>query len=103
MAQAAIIGPPAETNGELMLDVWRAPWTDEQIELLQSWQDSEVVHPYTCGNCDPPLRDEEPLVPTPQGWVCPHCDYTQDWALEIPELVPKRYSFFEDIEPDCGA
>jgi len=41
------------------------------------------MHPFTCGK-----RDDHPvvagdkgvLVPTIYGWICPFCDYTQDWA-----------------------
>ena len=42
------------------------------------------MHPYTC-----PHRHDHPviagdkgiLVPTVRGWICPFCDYTQDWAV----------------------
>lgn len=42
-------------------------------------------HPYTCGNRN---KGEHPmvagdygvLIPTIYGWICPFCDYTQDWA-----------------------
>lgn len=40
-------------------------------------------HPYTCDNrSDHPVvaGDRGVLVPTVRGWICPFCDYTQDWA-----------------------
>jgi hypothetical protein len=42
-----------------------------------------VYHPYTCENRhDHPevAGDKGILVPTVRGWICPFCDYTQDWA-----------------------
>jgi hypothetical protein len=41
------------------------------------------MHPFTCGNrADHPViaGDHDVLVPTTRGWICPICDYTQDWA-----------------------
>ncbi len=59
-----------------MSDVIRAPWTEEQVKELKRYQAAGVVHPYTCGGDS--CRDI--LVPTTDGWTCPSCDYTQDWA-----------------------
>jgi len=44
------------------------------------------MHPYTCGNrSDHPevAGDKGVLVPTVRGWICPFCDYTQDWAGNV--------------------
>jgi hypothetical protein len=62
-----------------------APFTPAQVLRLNEQQTLGWVHPYTCGRCrdnDPawPLEDEHPLTATTTGWVCPTCDYTQDWA-----------------------
>lgn len=54
----------------------RAPFTPEQVERLNKWQQCGVVHPFTCGN--PDCRSD--LVATPDGWKCPNCNYIQDWA-----------------------
>ena len=53
-----------------------APFTEDQVESLNEYQKSGVFHEFTCGteNC----RDS--LVATSEGWTCPSCDYTQDWA-----------------------
>lgn len=42
-------------------------------------------HPFTCpnrgdGNHRNVFGDLGALVPTVRGWVCPFCDYTQNWA-----------------------
>ena len=44
-----------------------------------------VTHPFTCANRGNGHHGEEGgdtgvLIATLTGWVCPHCDYTQDWA-----------------------
>lgn len=57
----------------------KAPWTDEQVKSLNKYQQCSWVHPFTCGgkNC------RRVLVATPNGWICPKCDYKQDWAHEF--------------------
>lgn len=64
-----------------------APFTDDQVKSLNDYQVSGVMHPFTCGGCRDRLGIREGkfvndrlLVATPAGWVCPTCDYTQDWA-----------------------
>lgn len=64
----------------------RAPWTTEQVAALNRWQ-AGPMHPFTCFNWgDGSHRwatDLGVLVATEQGWVCPDCNYTQDWAHEF--------------------
>lgn len=65
-----------------------APWTPEEVEALNAYQEGGWFHPFTCGRCrdaDPrwPSPDEHLLVATEAGWICPTCDYTQDWAHEF--------------------
>jgi hypothetical protein len=58
-----------------------APFTPEQVAALNRWQERGDVHPFTCGNSQ--CRSSHPndaLVATPNGWMCRHCDYTQQWA-----------------------
>jgi hypothetical protein len=52
----------------------KAPFTQEQVESLNAYQEAGVFHAFTCGSCG------ATLVATEQGWKCPDCDYTQDWA-----------------------
>lgn len=63
-----------------------APFTPEQVRRLNEYQHAGQFHPYTCGNCRDNLGTENGmndrlLVATEQGWECPTCDYTQNWAL----------------------
>jgi hypothetical protein len=67
-----------------------APWTPEQVAQLNAYQVSGW-HPFTCGAveyCGAGVLSNglfapyTTLVATEAGWVCPECDYTQDWAYE---------------------
>lgn len=64
------------------------PWTPAQVDALNRWQRAGHVHPFTCGMVHSGDRD---LVATHAGWICPNCDYTQNWAhgmmLEVPPRV----------------
>jgi hypothetical protein len=55
------------------------PWTKEQVDALNWFQCSGLMHPFTCG-----FRHElrQTLVATVDGWFCPDdgCDYQQTWA-----------------------
>lgn len=76
-----------------------APWTDEQVAALNRWQDCDWVHPFTCGKRDTPdhkldakvhgKHDHGILIATTNGWQCPVCDYTQNWAHDF-MLNPPR-------------
>lgn len=62
-----------------------APFTPEQVANLNNYQQSNVGHPFTCGNPDKTNEDHPDgnrgaLVATIKGWICPFCLYTQDWA-----------------------
>lgn len=66
-----------------------APFSGEQVQLLNECQlhiDGELpIHPFTCKNRGDGAHGEEGgdhgvLIATETGWVCPYCDYTQDWA-----------------------
>jgi hypothetical protein len=57
-------------------------FTPEEVYSLNGYQNAGVMHPFTCGGGH---RTEHPdgeglLVATVYGWVCPYCDYRQDWA-----------------------
>lgn len=54
----------------------KAPWTDEQVAVLNACQASGRMHPYTCGVDS----NHRVLLATAAGWVCQDCGYTQDWA-----------------------
>jgi hypothetical protein len=64
-----------------------APFTPDQVESLNGYQVSGVMHPFTCGRCRDELGiwedgtiNDRLLVATEAGWTCPTCDNTQNWA-----------------------
>ncbi len=63
----------------------KAPFTPEQVAALNRWQQNENGHPFTCANGrdEKHLDGEGVLVATQEGWVCPYCDYKQDWAHDF--------------------
>lgn len=75
-----------------------APWTDEQVERLNQYQQAGWFHPYTC-----PGRDEDEdcpkrnLIATRDGWVC-HCGaYRQTWAHGFSAAQPTMPKTLEDL------
>lgn len=68
MSNFDVIGDDAPTAIAL------APWTDEQVGALARRQRAPL-HPYTCER-----HSDTALTPTRDGWLCPECGYTQDWA-----------------------
>lgn len=57
------------------------PWTETEVEVLNGWQRSGVVHPFTCRHRGEDGHGvDDVLVAGPDGWHCPSCDYTQTWA-----------------------
>lgn len=56
-----------------------APWTIEQARALNKWQRLGYVHEFTC----PRDHEDRALVASTVGWLCPHCDYMQDWAHDF--------------------
>jgi hypothetical protein len=66
--------------------VIKAPFTLEEVEALNRWQRDGRNHPLTCGGNRKDqhhLDGEGVLVATTAGWVCPYCDYRQDWAHDF--------------------
>ncbi len=67
------------------------PWDQATVDALNRYQRAGNFHPFTCGNERSDERhhvyartngdpDLGLLVATPEGWICPACDYTQKWA-----------------------
>lgn len=56
-----------------------APWSDRQVASINSFQQCNYVHSFTCGEC----RND--LVAKHFGFVCPTkgCEYRQDWCHEF--------------------
>jgi hypothetical protein len=67
-----------------------SPWSSEEVEALNEWQQAGQFHPFTCGNdrgdaAHLAYRAEHggdlgQLVASASGWHCPACGYRQDWA-----------------------
>ncbi len=60
-----------------IVNIIKAPWTEDQVSNLNKRQEDKSQHPYTCD------RGHE-LIATKDGWVCMSravCRYKQDWAL----------------------
>ncbi len=61
----------------------KAPFTDEQVERINKFQESNAFHPYTCmgAYCN---RSKVPyggrLIATNEGFICPCGKYAQDWC-----------------------
>jgi glutaredoxin len=64
------------------LDRISAPFTQEQVRALNLFQDDyKKHHPFCCfGEAKRDHPVEARLVATVRGWICPYCDYTQNWA-----------------------
>ncbi|MGW0032077.1 hypothetical protein ACWDXD_19905 [Streptomyces sp. NPDC003314] len=64
-----------------MTDLIHAPWSTEQVQALNDFQQRGGMHPFTCGAIHASGRSPV-LDATHSGWICPdpECTYTQDWA-----------------------
>jgi hypothetical protein len=65
---------------KLAADPIRAPFTPEQIDVLNRYQANDMVHPYTCEHWHGDPAERRNLVATKDGWICRYCDYRQSWA-----------------------
>jgi hypothetical protein len=67
--------------------VRRAPWGADEVSSLLEYQQTGVMHPFTCPNRNDGghelTTDLGVLVPTATGWACASCAYTQDWAHDF--------------------
>ncbi len=59
----------------------KAPFTNEQVERINKFQESNAFHPYTCmGAYCNRIPYGGRLIATNEGFVCPCGKYTQDWC-----------------------
>lgn len=61
------------------------PWTPEQVEALNRWQETDRVHPFTCASDH---DGERRLIAAEDGWRCPTCEYRQTWAHRMMLNLP---------------
>lgn len=59
-----------------------APWTQKQVEMLNEYQRAGWMHPFTCGSGSHE-NVEGILIAKPAGWICPFCDFKQNWAWDF--------------------
>lgn len=71
-----------------------APWTDEQIESINNYQQSGCWFELTCGTLEKHPKENSPfdtectfpipgvLIATRDYLYCPLCDYKQYWVFE---------------------
>lgn len=55
----------------------KAPFTQDQVNHINEFQESGLVHPFTCPN------DSSVLLAHCAGLECPNCDYMQDWVHDV--------------------
>lgn len=55
-----------------------APFTADQIQSINEYQESGNFHPFTCGNSS----NHPVLVATQDGMKCPKCHFCQKWVHE---------------------
>jgi hypothetical protein len=53
-----------------------APFTDEEVRILDLWQKNDYLHPYTC--CD-----HKPMTATSEGLKCDDCGKLQEWVHDF--------------------
>lgn len=58
------------------MSILYAPWTQEQLKNITSWQINPTLHPYTC------LCGKN-LIPTNNGFVCVVCGRNQNWCHDF--------------------
>lgn len=92
------------------------PWDDATVAALNDFQRNGRMHPFTCpnrgdGNHRRDSRDLGLLEATANGWRCPDCDYTQQWAHPFMATGEATGDPFGGLLPDppaadtvpCGA
>ena len=89
-----------------MSDTIEKPWTQEQADALNHFQREGRMHPFTCASGNRTnaayLDGEGVLFATPNGWICPYCDYRQNWAHEFMLHKTAAESLAEIREHDRG-
>lgn len=71
----------------------REIFSPDEIASLFTYQLDGQFHLFTCGNRDDGNHrivggDLGMLIPTRDGWICPFCDYRQDWAHDFMKTYP---------------
>ena len=56
------------------------PWTPEQVESLNLYQQDKRMHPFICRAAS--QHGKTKLIATVDGWKCPRCKYRQYWCQD---------------------
>lgn len=65
-----------------------APFTQEQVDCINRFQQSSQFHPFTCCGDDIPEcqrssgENQGILIANTDGLICPCSKYKQDWVTE---------------------
>lgn len=70
-----------------------SPWSKTEVDYLNFEQNGGRYHPYTCRKNTKKCKN---LIATENGWICPYCNYTQNWA----SINDARYIQFLQNERD---
>ncbi|WP_234836512.1 hypothetical protein [Sinorhizobium meliloti] len=78
-------------------------FTADEVANLGKHQTGGQFHPFTCanrgdGNHRAAYGDLGALIPTVRGWICPFCDYTQDWAHGFMKAEPAGLNLAQSLE-----
>lgn len=86
----------------------RAPFTPAQVQILNERQCQietavAMFHPFTCQDRSTSVHGEHGgdrglLIATTQGWMCPYCGHTQDWAHKA-MVIPTAGGLLDEIWP----
>lgn len=85
-----------------MREQLQAPFIGDTIQHLNTFQTHTsggfMGHPYTCANRGDGQHGKEGgdlgiLIATHQGWVCPHCSYTQFTAHPVMAQKPVETAY----------
>jgi len=80
------------------METIKKPFTQEQVDNLNHYQNEGKFHPFTCcggdkntPNCQRNAGTSEGvLIATVDGWVCPCGEYKQDWAHDFMDKTPNK-------------
>ena len=67
-----------------------APWTAEQVDTINRWQQTDHFHGLTCPNHHKASRL---LVANTDGLSCPGCFYKQNWVPDFLMAEPPPWPF----------
>jgi hypothetical protein len=76
----------------------KAHFTEDQVKSLIEYQKFGLPHEF---NCRKDHAGERALIPTKDGWICPTCDYKQDWCFEFMfdiEIIKENFNKFLNNE-----